>query len=61
MNCEALLEDYIQDAFDIVSAWDLNDEDFAHAVNDQARLMSGIPLDYLPFQSLPDSYAALQF
>jgi hypothetical protein len=24
-----LLEDYLQDAFEIVSAWDLPDEDFA--------------------------------
>ena len=37
-----MLEDYIQDALEMVSAWDLPDEDFAQAVNDQARLMAGI-------------------
>ena len=35
-------EDYIFDALEIVSAWDVPDEDFAQAVNDQAKLMSGI-------------------
>ena len=37
-----MLEDYIQDALEMVSAWDLPDEDLAQAVNDQARLMAGI-------------------
>jgi hypothetical protein len=40
-----MLEDYIQDALEMVSAWDLPDEDFAQAVNDQARLMAGIDPD----------------
>ena len=34
-------EDYILDALDIVSGWDLPDEDLADAVNAQARLMAG--------------------
>ena len=34
-------ENQILDALMIVSAWDIPDEDFADAVNDQARLMAG--------------------
>ena len=34
-------EDYILDALDIVSGWDLPDEDLADAVNAQSRLMAG--------------------
>jgi hypothetical protein len=56
-----LLEDYLQDAFEIVSAWDLPDEDFAHAVNAQARLMAGIPLDHVPLPSCTNPYLTLQF
>ena len=33
-------EDYIFHALEIVSAWDLADEEFAQAVNDQAKLMA---------------------
>ena len=40
-----MLEDYIKDALEMVSAWDLPDEDFAQAVNDQARLMAGVDPD----------------
>ena len=40
-------ENYIMDALEIVSAWDLPDEDFAQAVNDQARLMAGVNPDEL--------------
>ena len=36
------MQNYILDALEIVSAWDLPDEDFAQAVNAQARLMAGI-------------------
>ena len=38
-------EDYIADALEIVSAWNVPDEDFADAVNAQARLMAGIHPD----------------
>ena len=37
------LHDYIIEALEIVSAWDIPDEDFAQIVTDQAKLMSGIP------------------
>ena len=39
------IEDYIPEALDMVSAWDIPDEDFAQTVNDQAKLMSGITPD----------------
>jgi hypothetical protein len=35
-------EDYILDALDLVSAWIIPDDDFADAVNAQARLMAGV-------------------
>jgi len=40
-------EDYIVEALELVSAWDIPDVDFADAVNAQARLMSGIQPDEL--------------
>ena len=36
-------QDYLIEALEIVSAWDLPDADFAKAVNDQAKLMAGVP------------------
>ena len=36
-------QDLIPDALELVSAWDVPDEDFARTVNDQAKLMSGMP------------------
>ena len=41
-------ENQILDALEIVSAWDVPDEDFADAVNDQAMLMAGVNPDELP-------------
>jgi hypothetical protein len=40
-------EDYIPEALEIVSAWDIPNEDLADAVNAQARLMAGINPDEL--------------
>ncbi len=40
-------ENYVQQALDQVEAWDLPADQFAQAVNDQARLMAGIDLDSL--------------
>jgi hypothetical protein len=40
-------QDYILDALEIVSAWDLPENQLADAVNDQARLMAGINPDEL--------------
>ena len=41
------MHDYILDALEMVSAWDLPDDELADAVNDQARLMAGIQPDEL--------------
>ena len=38
-------EDFIPDALSMVSAWEVPEEDFAQAVNDQARLMAGLDLE----------------
>ena len=40
-------EDYILDALELVSGWDVPDEELADAVNAQARLMAGINPDEL--------------
>ena len=40
-----MLENYVTEAIEMVSAWDIADEDFAQTVNDQARLMAGIHPD----------------
>jgi len=55
------LEDYLFDALDMVSAWEIPEEDFAQAVNDQARLMCGMNLE--PSGELPhfSPYASLRF
>ena len=40
-----LIDEYLLDAVANVSAWDVPEEDFADAVNMQARLMAGVPFD----------------
>ena len=40
-----MLEDYVTEAIQMVSAWDIADEDFAQTVNDQVKLMAGIHPD----------------
>ena len=54
-------EDYLTLAVELVSTWDLAEEEFADAVNAQARLMAGIPLDYTVQEPLPSPYIPLQF
>jgi hypothetical protein len=39
------IEQYIPDAIEMVSAWDIPEEELADAINAQARLMAGIPPD----------------
>jgi len=48
-------ENQILDALMIVSAWDIPDEDFADAVNDQAMLMAGVDPDDIP-ERHPDTH-----
>ena len=40
-----LIDEYLLDAVATVSAWELDDDQFADAVNMQARLMAGVPSD----------------
>lgn len=48
-------QDYILDALEIVSSWDVPDEDFTQAVNDQARLMALVNPDEL-WEYRPDTH-----
>lgn len=50
-----MFEQYVIDALETVSTWDISDEDFADAVNDQARLMAGVNPDELP-ERHPDTH-----
>jgi hypothetical protein len=40
-------EDYIADALELISAWDVPDDELVEAVNAQARLMAGVHPDDL--------------
>ncbi len=55
------IEDYLHDAIELVDAWGLPEQEFAQAVNDQARLMCGLNLE--PSTDLPHAspYASLRF
>jgi len=55
------IEDYIPDALEMVSAWELDPEDFPKAVNDQARLMCGLNLEPSTDLHNPSPYAPLHF
>ena len=54
-------EDYIADALEMVSAWDLPESEFSDAVNDQARLMAGQGLEPSLDLTAPSPYASLRF
>ena len=51
-------ENYIPDALEIVSAWEIPTEDFASVVNDQARLMAGADVEHYPDMDWPSPYEA---
>jgi hypothetical protein len=38
-------ENYITDALEMVTAWEIPEEDFARVVNEQAQLMAGLHLE----------------
>jgi hypothetical protein len=46
-------ENYIPDALEIVSAWEIPVKDFASVVNDQARLMAGADVEHHPDMDWP--------
>ena len=55
------IEDYIQDAIELIDAWEVPESDWADAVNNQARLMAGMDLE--PNNDIPitSPYHALRF
>ncbi|MCB1841850.1 MAG: hypothetical protein KDI09_02715 [Halioglobus sp.] len=54
-------EDYIAEALALVSGWDVEAEDFAQAVNEQAQLMAGLHPDASLDLSQYPPYTALRF
>ena len=44
-------EDYVTEAIETVSAWDIADEELSDAINAQARLMAGV----LPDEPWPET------
>ena len=54
-------EDYIQEALDVVSAWDLAESEFTDAVNAQARIMAGQGLEPSLDSVMPSPYVSLRF
>ncbi len=55
------IEDYLQDAIELVNAWEIPEENFAQAVNDQALLMCGMNLDISSDLPPCSPFAILQF
>ena len=53
--------DYLQDAFDQVSAWEIPEDQFFDTVRDQAMLMAGIPVDWLGELPEPVHRTTLRF
>jgi hypothetical protein len=57
------IEDYIAEALEMVSAWEIRPEDLAQVVNDQAKIMAGLDLalDLINDTLLDDPHQPLQF
>ena len=55
------IEDYIQDAISMVDSWDLPEEEFSLAVNQQARLMAGMGLEPRTDNPAEGTYSSLHF
>ena len=53
--------EYYLQALEIVSAWEIPEEDFAQTVNDQARLMAGLDIELSNFEDNASPYQPLQF
>ena len=54
-------EDYIPDALEMVSAWEVSPEEFSDAVNEQARIMAGLYLEHSSDSVLASPYIPLRF
>ena len=46
------IEDYIPEAIEMISAWEIPEEELVDAINAQARLMAGV----LPEESWPETH-----
>ena len=54
-------QDYIAQAINHTSAWNLSDEELPDAINQQARLLAGIDWDIGDTQLSLQVYTALRF
>ena len=54
-------EDYIQEAIELVDAWELSGSELAEAINSQAKLMAGMGLESSTALPIPSPYSTLQF
>ena len=62
MLYDYLYEVYVTDAMQMVSAWEIPEEDFARVVTEQAQLMAGLHLEPSPEQHQYDlPLASLRF
>ena len=53
--------EYLQDAIDLVDAWEIPEEDFAQVVNEQARLMCGLALEPSIYNPTERPFVPLRF
>ena len=54
-------ENYITDALEMVTAWEIPEEDFARVVTEQAQLMAGLHLEPSQEIQLDLPFATLRF
>ncbi len=52
---------YIADALEQVSAWEIPEEDFANAANNQAKIMAMTDIELSGFDDFASPYTPLQF
>ena len=52
---------YIADALEQVSAWEIPEEDFANAANNQAKIMAMTDIELSGFDDFASPYTPFQF
>lgn len=52
---------YIPEALEIVSAWEIEEEEFAQVVNDQAKIMAMTDIELTGFDDFASPYQPLRF
>jgi hypothetical protein len=55
------IEDYIQDAIELIDSWEVPESDWADAASDKARLMAGIDPETNNDIPVTSPYHALRF